>query len=165
MAGPGFALRCLAASTGEVEWHNESAVNAMIVGCGRIGSRLAVELANQHHQVTLIDRNPTSFAQAQSRGVLPGDFSGSIVVGDGTDTDTLRRAGISDVQWFAALTEGDNRNIMSAQIAKVVFEVPTVVCRIADPIRERAYRKMGLRVFCPTILGVQVVQSLLEQED
>ncbi|MFZ0216157.1 MAG: TrkA family potassium uptake protein [Candidatus Dormiibacterota bacterium] len=135
----------------------------MIVGCGRIGSRLAVELVHQKHQVTVIDRNPNSFAQAQARGVLPSDFPGTFVVGDGTDTDVLRRAGVGDMQWFAALTEGDNRNIMSAQIAKVVFEVPTVVCRIADPIREQAYRKLGLRVFCPTTLGVQVVQSLLEQ--
>lgn len=140
-------------------------VKVVIVGCGRIGSRLAVQLAAEKHDVTLVDRNPNAFVTAQNRGVIPPDFAGRLMVGDGTDTDVLRRAGVEDSQWFAALTEGDNRNIMSAQIAKVVFKVPTVVCRIADPIREQAYRKIGLQVFCPTILGVQVVKSMLGDEE
>jgi len=140
-------------------------VKVVIVGSGRIGSRLAAQLAAEKHDVTLIDRNPNAFVQAQNRGVIPPDFPGRLLVGDGTDTDVLRRAGLENAQWFAALTEGDNRNIMSAQIAKVVFRVPTVVCRIADPIREQAYRKIGLQVFCPTILGVQVVKSMLGDEE
>ncbi len=140
-------------------------VKVVIVGCGRIGSRLAAQLAAEKHDVTLVDRNPNAFVTAQNRGVIPPDFAGRLMVGDGTDTDVLRRAGVEDSQWFAALTEGDNRNIMSAQIAKVVFSVPTVVCRIADPIREQAYRKIGLQVFCPTILGVQVVKSMLGDEE
>lgn len=140
-------------------------VKVVIVGCGRIGSRLAVQLADEKHEVTVVDRNPNAFVTAQNRGVIPPDFPGRLLVGDGTDTDVLRRAGLEDSQWFAALTEGDNRNIMSAQIAKVVFQVPVVVCRIADPIREEAYRKIGLQVFCPTILGVQVVKSMLGEEE
>ncbi|MGH7911555.1 MAG: potassium channel family protein [Candidatus Dormibacteraceae bacterium] len=140
-------------------------MKVVIVGCGRIGSRLAAQLAQDKHDVTIIDRNPNAFLMAQNRGVLPPDFSGTQLVGDGTDTDVLRRVGVEGAQWFAALTEGDNRNIMAAQIAKVVFKVPTVVCRIADPIREEAYRKIGLQVFCPTILGVQVVKSLLGEEE
>lgn len=140
-------------------------VKVVIVGCGRIGSRLAAQLAAEKHDVTLVDRSPNAFVTAQNRGVIPPDFQGRLMVGDGTDTDVLRRAGVEESQWFAALTEGDNRNIMSAQIAKVVFGVPTVVCRIADPIREQAYRKIGLQVFCPTILGVQVVKSMLGDEE
>ncbi len=140
-------------------------MKVVIVGCGRIGSRLAVQLADEKHDVTIVDRNPNAFVTAQNRGVLPSGFSGTLLVGDGTDTDVLRRAGVDECQWFAALTEGDNRNIMAAQIAKVVFKVPTVICRIADPIREEAYRKIGLQVFCPTILGVQVVKSLFGEEE
>lgn len=140
-------------------------VKVVIVGSGRIGSRLAAQLAGEKHDVTLIDRNPNAFVIAQNRGVIPSDFAGRLMVGDGTDTDVLRRAGVEECQWFAALTEGDNRNIMSAQIAKTVFHVPTVVCRIADPIRDEAYRKIGLQVFCPTILGVQVVKSMLGDEE
>lgn len=140
-------------------------VKVVIVGSGRVGSRLAVQLAAEKHDVTLIDRNPNAFVTAQNRGVIPPDFQGRLLVGDGTDTDVLRRADTENSQWFAALTEGDNRNIMSAQIAKVVFHVPTVICRIADPIRGEAYQKIGLQVYSPTILGVQVVKSMLGDEE
>jgi trk system potassium uptake protein len=138
-------------------------MNVLIVGCGRVGSRLAVELTNEGNDVTLIDRNPGAFSTAQARGVLTSDFPGNIVVGDGTDADLLRRAGIENADCFIALTEGDNRNIMAAQIAQVVYQVPKVVCRIYDPIRMEIYRKLGMQIYSPTIVGVQVVREILDQ--
>jgi trk system potassium uptake protein len=138
-------------------------VNVVIVGCGRVGSRVALELTQQGHEVTIIDRDPASFSKAQARGVLPNDFPGNVVVGDGTDSELLRRAGIEKADWFVAVTEGDNRNIMAAQIAKVIYQVPTVVCRIYDPARERIYRKLGVQTYCPTIEGARRIESLLSE--
>jgi trk system potassium uptake protein TrkA len=136
-------------------------VKVVIVGCGRVGSRLASELDQEGHEVTVVDREPGSFSRAASRGALGQDFNGTFVVGDGTDAELLRKAGIEDADSFVAVTEGDNRNIMAAQIAKQVYKVPRVVCRIYDPIREEAYRKLGLDVFCPTIEGARRVRQML----
>lgn len=133
------------------------------MGCGRVGSRLASELDHDGHDVTIVDRDPGAFDKGSSRGVFGQDFRGSFVVGDGTDSELLRRAGIGDADWFVVLTEGDNRNIMAAQIAQQMFNVPRVVCRIYDPIREEAYRKLGLHSYCPTIDGTATVRQMLEE--
>jgi trk system potassium uptake protein TrkA len=136
-------------------------VKVLIVGCGRVGSRLASELDEEGHEVTIVDRDPGSFSRAASREALSQDFKGNFLVGDGTEADLLRRAGIEEADSFVAVTEGDNRNIMAAQIAKQIFKVPRVVCRIYDPIREESYRKLGLEVFCPTIEGSRRVRQML----
>jgi trk system potassium uptake protein len=136
-------------------------VKVLIVGCGRVGSRLACDLDKEDHDVTVVDRNPASFSRAAARGVLGQDFKGNFVVGDGTDAELLRKAGIEEADSFVAVTEGDNRNIMAAQIAQHIFKVPHVVCRIYDPIREAAYRKLGLDAFCPTIEGAKRVRQML----
>lgn len=136
-------------------------MNVVIVGCGRVGSHLALQLSQEGHQVTIIDRDPSQFGRAQARGVLTNDFPGNVVIGDGTDSELLRRAGIESADAFIAVTEGDNRNIMAAQIAKVVYKVPKVVCRIYDPIRERIYQKLGLQTYCPTLEGVRHIEKLL----
>ena len=81
---------------------------------------------------------------------LPAGFGGETVIGTGIDEDVLRRAGIEDAQAFIAVTNGDNRNIMAAQVARLVFEVPEVICRIYDPVREDTYRRLGLTTVCPT---------------
>jgi trk system potassium uptake protein TrkA len=136
-------------------------VKVLIVGCGRVGSRLASELDEEGHEVTIVDRDPGSFSRAASREALSQDFKGNFLVGDGTEADLLRRAGIEEADSFVAVTEGDNRNIMAAQIAKQIYKVPRVVCRIYDPIREESYRKLGLEVFCPTIEGSRRVRQML----
>jgi trk system potassium uptake protein TrkA len=141
-----------------LEW---GIVKVLIVGCGRVGSRLASELDEEGHEVTIVDRDPGSFSRAASREALNQDFKGNFLVGDGTEADLLRRAGIEEADSFVAVTEGDNRNIMAAQIAKQIYKVPRVVCRIYDPIREEAYRKLGLEVFCPTIEGSRRVRQML----
>ncbi len=139
-------------------------MKVLIVGCGRVGSRLAANLSDADHDVTVVDRDQTKLNLAAQRGQLdPASFKGNVVLGDGTDAEVLRRAGIEEADAFVAVTEGDNRNIMAAQIAQHVFKVPRVVCRIYDPVREETYRKLGLSTYCPTVTGTdQITRMLLE---
>jgi len=111
--------------------------------------------------VVIVDRDPGQFSRAASRGILTKEFRGDQVVGNGTDTNVLRRAGIEHADGFVAVTEGDNRNIMAAQVAKHVFKVPHVVARIYDPERADAYAKLGLHTICPTMEGARQIQRML----
>ncbi len=141
--------------------YNQPALKLVIVGCGRVGSQIAADMDRTGHQVVIIDRDPNQFSRAASRGVLTAEFKGDQVVGNGTDADVLRRAGIEDADGFVAVTEGDNRNIMAAQVAKHVFKVPRVVARIYDPERAEAYEKLGLHTICPTIEGAKHIEKTL----
>ena len=113
------------------------------------------------NEVVIVDRDPNAFSRASSRGVLTKEFRGDQVIGNGTDVDVLRRAGIERADGFVAVTEGDNRNIMAAQIAKHVFKVPHVVARIYDPERAEAYEKLGMHTICPTIDGANHIEKTL----
>jgi len=126
-------------------------MKVLIMGCGRVGAHLASLLERDGHEVTLLDVDASSFSK------LPHTFRGNALLGDGTDEDALRRAGIEGMDAFAALTEADNTNIMAAQIAKSVFNVPKVVCRVYDPTREELYRELGLDTVCPTALIAESV--------
>jgi trk/ktr system potassium uptake protein len=137
-------------------------VKVLIIGCGRVGSRLAQELDRDGHEVTIVDNNPGAFSRFASRGVFQENFGGSFMVGDGTEADLLRRAGAETADCFIAVTQGDNRNIMAAQIAQNVFNVDKVVARIYDPIRTEVYRKLGLSVFCPTTEGAAIVRGMIK---
>ncbi len=118
--------------------------NIVIMGCGRVGGKLAAMFDAAGHKVTVIDLDAYSFRR------LPPTFSGTALIGDGTDEDMLRKAGIENAKAFIALTQGDNRNVMAAQIAKHIFEVPRVVCRIYDPLRKDIYEQLGLESISPT---------------
>jgi len=136
----------------------------IIVGCGRVGSQIAADMDRNGHEVVIVDRDPNQFSRAASRGVLTRDFKGDQVVGNGTDADILRRAGVEHADGFVAVTEGDNRNIMAAQIAKHVFKVPHVVARIYDPERAETYAKLGLHTICPTIDGARHIEKVLMEK-
>ena len=112
----------------------------IVMGCGRVGARLANLLLPHGHEVVVLDTNPSAF-----RRVSAGTFTGTTMLGNGIDIDVLRRAGIERADAFVAATQGDNRNIMAAQIAKHVFKVPKVVTRIYDPIRSDTFSDLGLR--------------------
>ena len=127
----------------------------VILGCGRVGAYLAKELVAKGHRVTVIDQNSAAFKR------LGSDFAGDLVVGTGIDEDVLRRAGIEGAQAFVAVTNGDNTNVMAAQVAKKIFNVPRVICRIYDPLREEIYRSLGLETICPTLLGARRIQEIL----
>ena len=122
------------------------AMNVVIMGCGRVGSYLATRLDREGHQITVIDLTATAFKR------LPENFKGQTVVGTGIDEQVLRLAGIAEADAFVAVTEGDNRNIMAAQVAREIFGVREVIARIYDPIREEVYRGLGLGTICPTKL-------------
>ena len=113
-------------------------MKVVIVGCGRVGSVLAEAFDGAGHEVIVMDRSTSAFER------LPGSFGGSAVRGDGTDEDTLRRAGAEAADLFLALTEGDNRNVMSAQLAVEALTAHRVVAKINDPVRAQAYSDLGL---------------------
>ncbi len=125
------------------------------MGCGRTGAHLAASLDADGHSVTILDTNDYSFRR------LPPDFKGTALVGDGTDGEILKKAGIEDVDAFVALTQGDNRNILAAQIAKHLFNVPKVLLRIYDPLRRELYNTLGLEAFSPTIIFSQLLKDNL----
>lgn len=130
-------------------------MNVVIMGCGRVGSRLAGQLDREGHLVSVVDTNSAQFQR------LPATFGGQTIVGTGIDEDVLRRAGIEQAHAFVAVTEGDNRNIMASQVAREVFHVPEVITRIYDPAREEIYRGLGLDTVCPTVLITDVVHGEL----
>ena len=121
-------------------------MKVVIVGCGRVGSTLARDLDAAGHRVTIVDERVSAFNR------LGESYGGEMVVGTGIDESVLRRAGIEDADCFVAVTNGDNRNIMAAQVAKVIFNVDRVITRIYDPIREQTYRDFGLETICSTTL-------------
>ncbi len=116
------------------------------MGCGRVGGQLAGLLDADGHSVTILDTNAYSFRR------LPPDFKGAALVGNGIDEESLRIAGIEKADAFVAVTQGDNRNVMAAQIAKHIFNVPRVICRLYDPLRQELYNTLGLETLSPTTI-------------
>jgi len=90
------------------------------------------------------------------------DFKGTALVGNGIDQEALKRAGIEQADVFIALTQGDNRNIMAAQIARHIFNVPRVLCRIYDPLRQELYSNLGLEAISPTTVFAQIMKEKLD---
>lgn len=127
----------------------------IILGCGRMGSTMAKRLFREGHDVTIIDQEPDAFARRLK------DFEGKTVVGNGLDPDVLRRAGIEEADAFVAVTNGDNRNITSVQIAKEIFSVPKVLARIYDPMRANAYEELGIPTLCTTMIGAGLMVDFL----
>ena len=123
-------------------------MNIVIVGSGRTGAFLAELLDHAGDTVSIVDVERAAFKR------LPASFKGSPVLGDGTDMDILREAGVEKATAFLALTQGDNRNLMAAQIAKKIFGVEQVFAKVNDPIRADTYRGQGIYTFSrTTILG------------
>ena len=130
-------------------------MKVIILGCGRVGSTVASTMSREGHDVTIIDLNPDSFRR------LSRDYKGKTHVGSGIDEDTLRKADVEHADAFVAVTNGDNRNIMSVQLAKVRFKVPKVVARIYDPIRASAYAELGIETICTTCVGAGVIRDMV----
>lgn len=134
-------------------------MKVVIMGCGRVGALLAQMLERDGHEVTVLDTKASAFDR------LPPGFRGHALVGNGIDQDILRRAGIESADAFVACTQGDNRNVMAAQIAKHIFNVPRVVSRIYDPIREELYHELGLRTISPTKVGADLLMRAIQEEE
>jgi trk system potassium uptake protein TrkA len=127
----------------------------LIVGCGRVGSALAKLLDADGHEVIVVDENPAAFKR------LGPKFKGHEVVGTGIDFDVLKRAGAATADGFIAVTNGDNRNIMAALIAKRMFKIKRIVARIYDPPRGQMYRELGVQTVCPTTVGAKLIRDVL----
>ena len=119
----------------------------IIMGCGRVGARVAQMLTSSGHEVTILDVQSSAFNR------LGPEFKGSTMLGDATDQEVLKRAGIERADAFLAATQGDNRNIMASEIAQHIFGVERVVTRIYDPLRSDTFAALGLHAISPTIIG------------
>ncbi len=126
------------------------------MGSGRVGAQLAALLDADGHQVTVLDTDTYSFRR------LPPDFGGTALVGNGLDQTALKKAGIEEADVFVAVTQGDNRNVMAAQIAQHIFNVPKVICRIYDPLRQELYQTLGIEAISPTTIFARILKEKLE---
>ena len=122
-----------------------------MIGCGRVGSAVSLQLAGSGWDVTVLDENEDSLAR------LGEHWTGGFVVGHGMDLKLLREGGIEDADAVVVTTDGDNTNIVIAQVAQKQFQVPTVVVRILDPARAQFYAEKGLRIVCPTSAAIETL--------
>jgi trk system potassium uptake protein TrkA len=130
-------------------------VKIVIVGCGRVGAAAAELWDAAGHEVIVLDIETRAFER------LPSGFGGTAIRGDGTDEDVLRRAGVEGADILLAMTEGDNRNIMSAQLAFEALDVGRVIAKINDPLRATAYAELGIATVCRTGLIVDAINAHL----
>jgi trk system potassium uptake protein TrkA len=130
-------------------------VKIVIVGCGRVGSVVAEAYDAAGHDVVIVDSQTSAFDR------LPDTFHGRAVRGDGTDEDVLRRAGAEGADVFIALTEGDNRNVMAAQLAAEALGIDKVIAKLNDPVRAAAYADLGIATLCRTGLMLDSINGYL----
>ena len=128
----------------------------VIVGCGRVGSTLAENFDAEGHEVIILDVRTSAFDR------LPETFKGTAIRGDGTDEEVLRRAGADGADIFLSLTEGDNRNVMAAQLAAETLGIRQVISKINDPVRAAAYAELGLVTLCRTNIMVDSIAKYLD---
>ena len=126
-------------------------MNALIIGCGRVGSSIALQLQREGWDVTVVDENEDALAR------LGDHWPGAFLVGQGIDVDLLREAGIEEADAVVAATDGDNTNIVIGQVAQKRFGVRCVVVRILDPARADFYDSRGLRTVCPTKTAIDTL--------
>jgi len=125
----------------------------IIIGCGRVGSQLARLLSQEGHDVVVVDHEQSSFDR------LGESFNGITLLGNGFDLELLKQAGIEKADAFCAVTNGDNTNLISAQVAKKLFNVPKVIARIYDPQRANIYASLGLDILSGTILFAAMIRD------
>jgi trk system potassium uptake protein len=128
----------------------------IIIGCGRLGRILTSRFSNLGHSIVIVDNNGSKFSQ------LSSDFSGFTVEGDATELAVLKKARIDKADVLLAVTDNDNINLMVAQIAKDIYNVPNVVARVYDPKREVIYKNMNVRTICPLLLAADEFSKQLE---
>jgi trk system potassium uptake protein TrkA len=125
----------------------------IILGCGRVGSELAKLLSSEGHNVVVIDKTQNAFER------LGGAFNGLMLEGNGFDLKLLKQAGVEKADAFCAVTNGDNTNLVSAQVAKRIFKVPKVIARVYDPQRAHIYSALGLDIISGTILFAAMIRD------
>ena len=128
----------------------------VIVGCGRVGAALAEAFDNGGHEVVVLDTSTRAFDR------LSEEFKGQAIRGDGTDEDVLRKAGVEGADVLLAFTEGDNRNVMAAQVAVEKLAVGKAIAKINDPVRAAAYAQLGIATVCRTTMQTDAVLAYLD---
>ena len=126
-------------------------MKAIVIGCGRVGSSIALQLDREGWDVVAVDE------KEEALGRLGEDWGGGFIVGHGMDIDVLRAAGIDEADAVVVATNGDNTNIVIGQVAQKRFDIQCVVVRVLDPARADLYRKLGLRTVCPTKTAIEVL--------
>lgn len=136
----------------------------LIVGCGRVGSSVARTMLRDGHEVSCLDEDPEAHARLEV-GLDKGweDLGGHFTVGTGLETEALAAAGIEKADAFIASTDGDNTNIVIAQIAQRRYAVPTVIARILDPLRAEWYGRQGLHTICPTRVAIDMLETAVRE--
>ena len=127
----------------------------VIIGCGRLGASLANAISDKDASVMIVDRDERDFRK------LGTSYSGLTLTGDATDIAVLRSAEIERADTVVSVTNDDNTNIMVAQIARNVYHIPNVICRLYDPEREIVYKEFGIDTICPTVLSTREIDRLL----
>ena len=136
----------------------------LIVGAGRVGSSLARAMLREGNQVSCLDEDPESHSRLEIG--LDGsweDTGGQFTVGTGLEMEALQEAGIEHADAFVAATDGDNTNIVIAQIAMRAFNVPTVIARILDPYRAEWYEQQGMHTICPTRVAIEMLEAEVKE--
>ncbi|WP_304206512.1 potassium channel family protein [Peptostreptococcus russellii] len=129
----------------------------IVVGCGRLGAYIANSISNQSLDVTIIDKDESSFRK------LALSYGGLAIVGNAINVETFIEAGIEKADSVVVVTDSDNINIMTAQLIKTYFNVPNVIIRLYDPEIESVYRELGIKTVCPSVLSANKIESLLEK--
>src|SRR5512145_2246327 len=137
------------------QWIGDWSMHLIVVGCGRVGARLSLQMSSEGHEVVVVDKSPAAFKR------LGRGFHGGMVTGVGFDRDVLREAGIERADALAAVTSGDNSNYIAATVARDTFRVPQVIARIYDPQREAIYRELGIRTISSTSWSVNTIKRIL----
>jgi trk/ktr system potassium uptake protein len=139
-------------------------VFVMIVGSGRVGSAIARKMLERGHEVSVLDEDPEAIAQLE-KGMPDSwvDSGGLFTVGTALEMDALEEAGIERADAFVASTDGDNTNLVIAQIAQKRFNIKTVVVRVLDPARASWYEEQGLRTVCPTKIAIEMLEGAVTE--
>jgi len=136
----------------------------LIVGCGRVGSAVARKMLSEGHEVSVLDEDPEAIAQLEKgRDQDWVDMGGSFTVGTALEIEALEAAGIERADAFVASTDGDNTNLVIAQIAQKRYTVDTVVVRVLDPARASWYEQQGLRTVCPTKIAIEMLEDAVHE--
>ena len=130
-------------------------MKALIIGCGRVGSSVAVQLQHEGWDVVVVDENEDALSR------LGDHWPGAFLVGHGIDTDLLREAGIEEADAVIAATDGDNTNIVIGEVAQKRFDVGCVVVRVLDPARAEFYAARGMRTVCPTKTAIDKMAEMV----
>ena len=134
-------------------------MKAIVIGCGRVGSSVALQLQGSGWDVTVLDENEDAL------GRLGESWTGEFVVGHGMDLKLLKDAGIEEADAVVVTTDGDNSNLVIAQAAQKLFQVPEVVVRVLDPARAQFYATKGLRIVCPTSAAIETLVGAVRQAE